>query len=54
MMMMSFILIPFFRRCPLAAKLTSFILNISKSCMLRPLALTKLIFLVKYSHVPCT
>ncbi|MFS7993575.1 hypothetical protein Hanom_Chr12g01095741 [Helianthus anomalus] len=42
------------RRCPLAQKLTSYVLNVSKSCTLYPLALTQLIFLVKYGHVPCT
>ncbi|MFS7940746.1 hypothetical protein Hanom_Chr05g00468041 [Helianthus anomalus] len=42
------------RRCPLAQKFTSFILNISKSCMLCPLGQTQLEFLVKSGHVPCT
>ncbi|MFS7983828.1 hypothetical protein Hanom_Chr11g00979221 [Helianthus anomalus] len=43
-----------FRRCHLAQKLSSFVLNVSKSRMLCPLALTQLYFLVKYGHVPYT
>ncbi|MFS7966719.1 hypothetical protein Hanom_Chr09g00777061 [Helianthus anomalus] len=42
------------KRCPLTLKLTGFVLNVSKSCMLCSLALTQLDFLVKYGHVPCT
>ncbi|MFS8004569.1 hypothetical protein Hanom_Chr13g01227401 [Helianthus anomalus] len=42
------------RRCPLAQKLTGYVLNVSKSCTLCPLALTQLTFLVKSGHVPCT
>ncbi|MFS7968158.1 hypothetical protein Hanom_Chr09g00794191 [Helianthus anomalus] len=34
------------RRCPLPLKLMSFILNVSKSFTLCPLALTKLFFLL--------
>ncbi|MFS8020478.1 hypothetical protein Hanom_Chr16g01416021 [Helianthus anomalus] len=30
-----------FRRCPLPLKLMSFVLNVSKSCTLCPLALTQ-------------
>ncbi|MFS7973916.1 hypothetical protein Hanom_Chr09g00862301 [Helianthus anomalus] len=43
---LSFIYIPNFRRCHLALKLIRFVLYVSKSCALRPLALTKLILLV--------
>ncbi|MFS7903371.1 hypothetical protein Hanom_Chr01g00023261 [Helianthus anomalus] len=39
------------RRCPLAQKLTSFILSVSKSCTLCLLGQTQLNFLVKYDHV---
>ncbi|MFS7973118.1 hypothetical protein Hanom_Chr09g00852821 [Helianthus anomalus] len=46
--------VPNFRRCPLPLKLTSFVLNVSKSCTLCPLGLTLLKFSVKCSHVPCT
>ncbi|MFS7888501.1 hypothetical protein Hanom_Chr00s000001g01595931 [Helianthus anomalus] len=42
------------RRCPLPLNLTSFVLNVLKSCMLCPLAQTQLDFLVKYGHVTCT
>ncbi|MFS8024565.1 hypothetical protein Hanom_Chr16g01464721 [Helianthus anomalus] len=42
------------RRCPLAQKLTSFVLYVSKSCTVCPLSLTQSDFLVKYDHVPCT
>ncbi|MFS7963960.1 hypothetical protein Hanom_Chr08g00744451 [Helianthus anomalus] len=42
------------RRCPLAQKLTGFVLYVSKSCMFCPLSLTQSDFLVKYGHVPCT
>ncbi|MFS7918196.1 hypothetical protein Hanom_Chr03g00197991 [Helianthus anomalus] len=45
---------PNYRRCPLAQKLTGFVLNVLKSCMLCPLALIQLNFLVMYGHVPCT
>ncbi|MFS7900479.1 hypothetical protein Hanom_Chr13g01189151 [Helianthus anomalus] len=41
-------------QCPLPLNLTSFVLNVSKSCTLCPLALTQLDFLVKSGHVPCT
>ncbi|MFS8006890.1 hypothetical protein Hanom_Chr14g01254481 [Helianthus anomalus] len=39
-----------FRRCPLPLKLTSFVLNVSKSCTVCPFALTKLVFIVKSYH----
>ncbi|MFS8001344.1 hypothetical protein Hanom_Chr13g01189261 [Helianthus anomalus] len=42
------------RRCPLAQKFTSFVLNVPKSCTLCPLAQTQLDFLVNFGHVPCT
>ncbi|MFS7969933.1 hypothetical protein Hanom_Chr09g00815041 [Helianthus anomalus] len=44
------------RRCPLALKLTGFVLNVSKSCTVCPLSLTQFIlfFFVKSGHVPCT
>ncbi|MFS7979356.1 hypothetical protein Hanom_Chr10g00926391 [Helianthus anomalus] len=42
------------RRCSLAQKLTSNVLNVSKSCMLCPLGQTQLDFLVKYGHVQVT
>ncbi|MFS7952128.1 hypothetical protein Hanom_Chr07g00603281 [Helianthus anomalus] len=35
---------PKYRQCPLSLKLTSFILNVSKSCTLCPLSLTQIIF----------
>ncbi|MFS7950760.1 hypothetical protein Hanom_Chr07g00586991 [Helianthus anomalus] len=41
---LSFIFILFCRRCPLSLKLTNFVVNVSKSCTLCPLSLTKLIF----------
>ncbi|MFS8014457.1 hypothetical protein Hanom_Chr15g01344711 [Helianthus anomalus] len=37
---LSFIFIPNCRRCHLSLKLTSFVLNVLKSCMLCPLVLT--------------
>ncbi|MFS7936884.1 hypothetical protein Hanom_Chr05g00421031 [Helianthus anomalus] len=46
--------VPNCRRCPLPLKLTGFVLNISKSCTLCPLALTQSDFFVKYGHVTCT
>ncbi|MFS7970942.1 hypothetical protein Hanom_Chr09g00826821 [Helianthus anomalus] len=42
------------RRCPLAQKLTSFVLSVSKSYRLCPLGQTQLYFFVKSGHVPCT
>ncbi|MFS7919939.1 hypothetical protein Hanom_Chr03g00218531 [Helianthus anomalus] len=36
------------RRCPLAQKLTSFVLNVPKSCTLCPLSLTQLISNIKF------
>ncbi|MFS8005813.1 hypothetical protein Hanom_Chr13g01241731 [Helianthus anomalus] len=50
---LSFIYI-LFRRCPLFLIFTSFVLIVSKSCTIRPLALTQLDFSVKSDHVPCT
>ncbi|MFS8023459.1 hypothetical protein Hanom_Chr16g01451701 [Helianthus anomalus] len=50
---LSFMFVPNFRRCPLPLKLTSFVLNVSKFCMLCPLGQTQLIF-VKVGHVSCT
>ncbi|MFS8031914.1 hypothetical protein Hanom_Chr17g01551491 [Helianthus anomalus] len=43
--------VPNCRRCPLSLNLTSFVLNVSKSCTLCLLAETQLDFLVKYDHV---
>ncbi|KAJ0846699.1 hypothetical protein HanRHA438_Chr15g0727891 [Helianthus annuus] len=51
---LSFIFTLFCRRCPLAQKLTSFVLNVSKFCTLYPLGQTQLDFLVKYGHMPYT
>ncbi|MFS7909250.1 hypothetical protein Hanom_Chr01g00092451 [Helianthus anomalus] len=42
------------RRCPLAQKLTNFVLNVPKSCTLYPLDQTQINFLVKSGQVPCT
>ncbi|MFS8012595.1 hypothetical protein Hanom_Chr14g01322721 [Helianthus anomalus] len=42
------------RRCPLAQKLTRFVLYVSKYCTVCPLSLTQSDFLVKCAHVPCT
>ncbi|MFS8021629.1 hypothetical protein Hanom_Chr16g01429671 [Helianthus anomalus] len=44
---LSFIYVSNCRRCPLSLKLTSFILNVLKSYMLCPLALTQLLLIVK-------
>ncbi|KAJ0865798.1 hypothetical protein HanRHA438_Chr12g0544481 [Helianthus annuus] len=41
---------PNFRRCPLSLKLTRFVLNVSKSCTIRPLSLTQFIFFVNSGH----
>ncbi|MFS7992031.1 hypothetical protein Hanom_Chr12g01077511 [Helianthus anomalus] len=49
-----FMFTPNCKRYPLAQKLTSFVLNVSKSCTLYPLSQTQLDFLVKYGHVHCT
>ncbi|MFS7953186.1 hypothetical protein Hanom_Chr07g00615591 [Helianthus anomalus] len=38
---LSFMFIPFCRRCPLAQKLTSFVFNVLKSCTLCSLVLTQ-------------
>ncbi|MFS7921122.1 hypothetical protein Hanom_Chr03g00233011 [Helianthus anomalus] len=43
-----------FRRDPLAQKLISGVLYLSKSCTFCPLGQTQLDFLVKFDHVPCT
>ncbi|MFS7955156.1 hypothetical protein Hanom_Chr07g00639321 [Helianthus anomalus] len=51
---LSFMFTPNYRRCPLAPKLTSFVLCVLKSCTLCPLSLTQFDFLVKYAHVPRT
>ncbi|MFS7960714.1 hypothetical protein Hanom_Chr08g00706301 [Helianthus anomalus] len=51
---LSFMFTAFYRRCPLAQKLTSSILNVPKSCTFYPLGQTLLDFLVKYGPVPCT
>ncbi|MFS7963184.1 hypothetical protein Hanom_Chr08g00735101 [Helianthus anomalus] len=50
---LSFIFIPFFRRCPFQRILTGFVLYKEFSYMFCPLTLTKLIFFVKtgYSRV---
>ncbi|MFS7930595.1 hypothetical protein Hanom_Chr04g00346111 [Helianthus anomalus] len=37
--------------CPLPLNLTSFVLNVSKSCTLCPLAPTQSDFFIKYDHV---
>ncbi|MFS7939192.1 hypothetical protein Hanom_Chr05g00448811 [Helianthus anomalus] len=50
---LSFICTPFFKQCPLAQNLTSYVLNVSKSCTICPLCLTYLIFLVKSDHITC-
>ncbi|MFS7960503.1 hypothetical protein Hanom_Chr08g00703881 [Helianthus anomalus] len=42
------------RWCPLPLNLTSFVLNVSKSCRLCPLALTQSDFFVKCGHVTYT
>ncbi|MFS7911010.1 hypothetical protein Hanom_Chr02g00112931 [Helianthus anomalus] len=49
-----FIFIPDFKRFPLSLKLMSFVLNVSICYTLCPLAITRLIFLVKYDHVQGT
>ncbi|MFS8022770.1 hypothetical protein Hanom_Chr16g01443371 [Helianthus anomalus] len=41
---LSFMFTTYCRRCPLAQKFTSFVLNVSKSCTLCPLGQTKLDF----------
>ncbi|MFS7963835.1 hypothetical protein Hanom_Chr08g00742981 [Helianthus anomalus] len=51
---LSFTFTPNCRRCPLAQKLTSFVLNVLKSCTLCPLGQTQLKFLVKSGHVQGT
>ncbi|MFS7948134.1 hypothetical protein Hanom_Chr06g00556391 [Helianthus anomalus] len=49
---LSFMFTPNCRRCPLAQKLTSSVLNVSKSYTLCPLGQTQLDFFVKSGHVP--
>ncbi|MFS7994430.1 hypothetical protein Hanom_Chr12g01105991 [Helianthus anomalus] len=39
--------VPNCRRCPLSLIMTSFVLNVSKSCMVCPLSLTQLHFSVR-------
>ncbi|MFS7926701.1 hypothetical protein Hanom_Chr04g00300191 [Helianthus anomalus] len=51
---LSFMFTPNCRRCLLAQKLTSFVLNVTKSYTLCPLGQTQLDFLVKFGHVPYT
>ncbi|MFS7963836.1 hypothetical protein Hanom_Chr08g00742991 [Helianthus anomalus] len=51
---LSFMFTPNYRRCPLAQKSTSFVLNVSKSCTLCPLGQTQLNFFVKSGHVQGT
>ncbi|MFS7951236.1 hypothetical protein Hanom_Chr07g00592551 [Helianthus anomalus] len=51
---LSFILTPFCRRCPFQRILTGCVLYKEFCCTSCPLALTQLVFLVKYGHVPCT
>ncbi|MFS7940240.1 hypothetical protein Hanom_Chr05g00462141 [Helianthus anomalus] len=51
-MFLSFMFTPNCRRCPLAQKLTSSVLNVSKSYTLCPLGQTQLDFFVKSGHVP--
>ncbi|MFS7903835.1 hypothetical protein Hanom_Chr01g00028811 [Helianthus anomalus] len=49
--------VPNCRRYHLPLNLTSFVLNVSKSCTLCPLPLTQsdfFFFFVKYGYVPCT
>ncbi|MFS7994859.1 hypothetical protein Hanom_Chr12g01111061 [Helianthus anomalus] len=48
---LSFMFTSNYRRCSLPLKLTGFILYVTKSCMLRPLALTLLIFFINYGYV---
>ncbi|MFS7900782.1 hypothetical protein Hanom_Chr00s138157g01818041 [Helianthus anomalus] len=48
---LSFMFVSNCKRYPLPLNLTSFVLNVSKSCTLCPLRLTQLIILVKYGHV---
>ncbi|MFS8011459.1 hypothetical protein Hanom_Chr14g01309351 [Helianthus anomalus] len=44
---LSFIYISCFSRCPLSLKLMTFVLIVSRSCMVCPLSLTQLILNVK-------
>ncbi|MFS7952206.1 hypothetical protein Hanom_Chr07g00604261 [Helianthus anomalus] len=48
---LSFMFISKFKRCPFLLKLTSFVLYVSKPCMLRPLILTKFNFSVKSDYL---
>ncbi|MFS7966113.1 hypothetical protein Hanom_Chr09g00770061 [Helianthus anomalus] len=45
-----FMFVPNCRRYPLLLNLTSFVLNVLKSCTLRPLAPTKLFFFVRSGY----
>ncbi|MFS7922041.1 hypothetical protein Hanom_Chr03g00243951 [Helianthus anomalus] len=47
---LSFMFVPNCRRCPFSLNLTSFILNVSKSCTLCPLSITQSDIFVKYGH----
>ncbi|MFS7901067.1 hypothetical protein Hanom_Chr00s165900g01826881 [Helianthus anomalus] len=47
---LSFMFTAFYRRCPLAEKLTSFVLNVSKSYKFYPLGQTQLKFSVKSEY----
>ncbi|MFS8018498.1 hypothetical protein Hanom_Chr15g01392731 [Helianthus anomalus] len=49
-----FMFTPNCRCCPLAQKLTGFVLYVSKPCTVCPLSLTQSEFLAKYDHVLCT
>ncbi|MFS7972917.1 hypothetical protein Hanom_Chr09g00850471 [Helianthus anomalus] len=49
---LSFMLTPNCKWCPLPLKLTLFVLYVTKSCMLCPLSVTQLDFMVKNSNVP--
>ncbi|MFS7902836.1 hypothetical protein Hanom_Chr01g00016031 [Helianthus anomalus] len=51
---LSFMYVPNYRRCPLSLKLMSFVLNVCKSCTLRPLWQTQLDFFVKFGHAQGT
>ncbi|MFS7931457.1 hypothetical protein Hanom_Chr04g00356201 [Helianthus anomalus] len=49
---LSFMIVPNCRRCPFPLNLKSFVLSVSKSYTLHPLAPIQFDFLVKYGHVP--
>ncbi|MFS7993327.1 hypothetical protein Hanom_Chr12g01092761 [Helianthus anomalus] len=47
--------VPNYKRCLLPLNMTNFVLNVSKSCTLCPLALIQsYFFFVKYDNVSCT